>query len=86
MGARATLTRGQAIEPAALLEALLAAAPVGLGFLDADLRFIRLNAALASMHGVDRHEAVGSRTRPCGRRCRAISPRGCRPLWRTVLQ
>ena len=59
MGARATLTRGQAIEPAELLEALLAAAPVGFGFLDADLRFIRLNAALASMHGVDRHEAVG---------------------------
>ena len=59
MVARATLTRGQAIEPAELLEALLAAAPVGLGFLDADLRFIRLNAALASMHGVDRHEAVG---------------------------
>ncbi len=59
MVARATLTRAEAIEPAALLEALLDAAPVGLGFLDADLRFIRLNAALASMHGVDRHEAVG---------------------------
>jgi PAS domain S-box-containing protein len=59
MVARATLTRGQAIEPAELLEALLAAAPVGFGFLDADLRFIRLNAALASMHGVDRHKAVG---------------------------
>src|SRR3954451_3319392 len=59
MVARATLTRGQAIEPAELLEALLAAAPVGVGFLDADLRFIRLNAALASMHGEDRHEAVG---------------------------
>ena len=57
--ARATFTRGAAIEPGALLEALLAAAPAGLGFLDADLRFIRLNAALASMHGVDRHEAVG---------------------------
>jgi PAS domain S-box-containing protein len=56
---RQTLTRGEVIETGALLEALLAAAPVGLGFLDADLRCIRLNAALASMHGVDRHDAVG---------------------------
>ena len=56
---RETITGERAIEPAALLEALLAAAPVGLGFLDADLRFVRLNAALASMHGVDRHETVG---------------------------
>jgi PAS domain S-box-containing protein len=48
-----------AIEPSALLEALLAAAPVGMGFLDPGLRFVRLNAALAAMHGLDRQAAVG---------------------------
>jgi PAS domain-containing protein len=35
----------------ALLDTLLASAPVGLAFLDRDLRYVRVNHALATMHG-----------------------------------
>ncbi|HEY1190866.1 MAG TPA: PAS domain-containing protein, partial [Gemmata sp.] len=38
-------------ETLALLDALLNGAPLGVAFLDADLRYVRVNATLAAMHG-----------------------------------
>jgi PAS domain S-box-containing protein len=42
----------QQAETLALLHSVLAAAPVGLAFLDRDLRFVRINGALAALHGL----------------------------------
>ena len=42
----------RAAEALALVDALLASAPVGLGFLDMDLRFVRVNESLAAITGV----------------------------------
>jgi PAS domain S-box-containing protein len=39
-------------ETLALLDTVFAGAPVGLAFVDRDLRFVRINDALAAMHGV----------------------------------
>jgi PAS domain S-box-containing protein len=39
-------------DSSALLEALLGTAPIGLFFLDAELRYVRVNEALAEMNGV----------------------------------
>jgi PAS domain S-box-containing protein len=47
----------------ALLEAIFEHAPVGMGFWDADLRFVRINDALAAINGVPAGESVG-RTLP----------------------
>ncbi|MDE2619191.1 MAG: PAS domain-containing protein [Sphingomonadales bacterium] len=41
------------------LEALYDEAPIGLGFLDRDLRFVRINAALAEMNGFTAEEHIG---------------------------
>ncbi len=47
-------------EPAlAKLEALLSASPVGIGFLDRDLRYIRINEALASLNRRSPAEHIG---------------------------
>ncbi len=43
----------------ALLDALFASAPIGLGFWDRDLRFVRVNRALADMNGADPEDHVG---------------------------
>jgi len=44
-----------------LLETILATAPVGIGFLDPELRFVRLNEALARGNGLSREEHLGRR-------------------------
>jgi PAS domain S-box-containing protein len=49
--------------PDALLEAIFEHAPVGMGFWDASLRFVRINDALAAINGVPAAETVG-RTMP----------------------
>jgi PAS domain S-box-containing protein len=46
-------------ESATILETILATAPVGLGVLDRDLRFVRANEALARGNGVPREEHLG---------------------------
>ncbi|MEW5848238.1 MAG: PAS domain S-box protein [Myxococcota bacterium] len=43
----------------ALLDTLLMSAPVPMGFLDRDLRFQRVNAGLAALHGVRPEDDVG---------------------------
>jgi PAS domain S-box-containing protein len=43
----------------ALLDALFEQAPIGLGFWDRELRFVRLNSALAEMNGVPREAHIG---------------------------
>ncbi len=46
-------------ETLALLDTLFASAPVALAFLDTDLRYVRVNEALAGMHGKRPEEIVG---------------------------
>ncbi|WP_425430124.1 sensor histidine kinase [Cystobacter ferrugineus] len=68
-------------ESFALLDTFLNNTPIGLGFFGLDLRFIRLNDALASLHGKSRHEEVG-------RALHELSPRvatAVEPLLRQVL-
>lgn len=48
-------------ESRALLDTMLELSPVGLAFLDAELRCVRANAALAAMDGVPEGEHVGRR-------------------------
>ncbi|MBC2653314.1 PAS domain-containing protein [Novosphingobium flavum] len=57
----ATLLRQEAQLSAALseLEALYNEAPIGLGFLDRDLRFVRINTALADMNGFSIEAHIG---------------------------
>jgi PAS domain S-box-containing protein len=45
----------------AILDALFAHAPIGVGYVDADLRFRRVNAQLAAMNGVSPEGHVGLR-------------------------
>jgi PAS domain S-box-containing protein len=46
-------------EARALLETVLSAAPVGWAYLDRELRYVRVNAALAKLHGLPEVEHVG---------------------------
>jgi PAS domain S-box-containing protein len=46
-----------------LMDALLAAAPVAIGFLDKDLRYIRINQVLASINNLPLEEHLGRRYR-----------------------
>jgi PAS domain S-box-containing protein len=46
-------------ESATILETILATAPVGLGVLDRELRFVRVNEALAQGNGLPRGEHLG---------------------------
>ncbi|HUS62266.1 MAG TPA: SpoIIE family protein phosphatase [Acidimicrobiales bacterium] len=43
----------------ALLDAVFTQTPVGLGFLDQDLRFVRINDTLARLHGLSPEEHIG---------------------------
>jgi PAS domain S-box-containing protein len=47
----------------ALLDAIFASAPLGLAFIDRDLRYVRVNQLLADMNGVSREAHVGKRPR-----------------------
>jgi PAS domain S-box-containing protein len=46
-------------QDAALLDTLFTEAPVGLAFFDRDLRYVRVNTALAEINGVDAEDHVG---------------------------
>jgi PAS domain S-box-containing protein len=46
-------------ETLALLNSVIAAAPIGFAFLDNDLRYVRINAALAQINGLPEHEHLG---------------------------
>ena len=46
-------------EATALLDALIAAAPIGMAFLDSELRYVRVNDAMAEIHGVPAIEHLG---------------------------
>ena len=52
---------GTAQQSYAQLDTLLVSAPVGIGFWDRDLRFIRVNAALAAINELTPEEHVGKR-------------------------
>ncbi|MCC7546396.1 MAG: PAS domain S-box protein [Burkholderiales bacterium] len=69
--ARAAAAADRSTEPAfmdrdaldsahALLDAIYASAPVGLGFWDRQLRFVRVNARLAEMNGLPSEAHIGS--------------------------
>nr|WP_255449970.1 MULTISPECIES: ATP-binding protein [Myxococcaceae] len=45
--------------PLPMVDAVMAAAPVGLALLDPQLRFLRINAALAAVHGMQAEAALG---------------------------
>ncbi|MFY0572116.1 GAF domain-containing protein [Archangium lansingense] len=47
----------------ALLESFLAASPVGMAFLDRELRYVLVNPVLAAMNGKPREEHLGQRAR-----------------------
>ena len=49
------------LDETALLETLLASAPVGIGFLDRELRFVRLNETLAAANSRSREQHLGRR-------------------------
>ncbi|MDY7225564.1 PAS domain-containing sensor histidine kinase [Hyalangium rubrum] len=74
--------RAQLEESFALLDTFLNNAPMGMGFLDRDLRYIRLNDALAGLHGHRREEELG-------RTLREMTPHvaaAVEPLMRQVLE
>lgn len=76
------LAKTELEESFALLDTFLNNAPIGLGFLSRDLRFIRTNDALAALHGKTREEEVG-------RTLREMTPRAAdtiEPLMRRVLE
>ena len=65
-----------------MLDAMLAASPVGHAFVDRELRFVRVNSALAALHGLPIHEHLG-------RRIDEVLPPGApfvEPLCREVLE
>jgi PAS domain S-box-containing protein len=65
----------------AFFETILNAAPVGLAFLDRDLRFVHINAALASMNGLPAEAHIG---RTAGELYQPAAELW-EPLWRKVL-
>src|SRR4051794_19636434 len=68
--------------PDALLDAIFEHAPVGMGFWDASLRFVRVNDALAAINGLPAAESVG-RTMS-----EVLGPLGeqLEPLFRQILE
>jgi PAS domain S-box-containing protein len=57
--AAAEAARQESEEAQALLDAFFAASPVAVGLVDRDLRYRRMNAALAALAGTDPEKAVG---------------------------
>ena len=51
--------RTEAEETSALLEAVLAAAPIGIAVFDLDLRYVRVNEALAAITGIEVDDHLG---------------------------
>jgi PAS domain S-box-containing protein len=74
--------RTEARAAEALLEAFFDAAPVAAGFLDRELRYRRLNPALAALDGVRREDAIG---RTLAEVLPAAAPT-LEPLYRQVLE
>jgi PAS domain S-box-containing protein len=81
VGIARDLERDRALlEDRALLDGIFAAAPTGLAFVDTDLRYVRVNAALARMdgHAVDEHlgrrprDLLGPRAEPIEDALRAV--------------
>ncbi|MBA2462755.1 MAG: PAS domain-containing protein [Actinobacteria bacterium] len=66
----------------ALLDTLLLSAPVGIGFWDRNLRFVRVNDALAELNATPIDEHIG---KTLGEVIPEIAP-GIEPLYRRVLQ
>src|SRR4051812_33751883 len=52
--------QGQTLD-AAVLDAIIDAAPIAIGVFDADLRFMRANRAMAELNGMPEEEHVGRR-------------------------
>ena len=73
---------GTAQQSYAQLDTLLVSAPVGIGFWDRDLRFIRVNDALAAINGLTPEEHVG---KPLADVIGELSP-VLEPLYRRVLE
>jgi PAS domain S-box-containing protein len=69
-------------EALALLDILLATAPVGLSFLDRDLRYVRINNALAAINGVPVEQSLG---RTLWEVIPPVAPL-CEPHYRHVLE
>jgi two-component system CheB/CheR fusion protein len=58
---RALEAREEAERRAATLDALFAACPIGMALLDRELRYVRVNSALAAFHGVEPAQVEGRR-------------------------
>ena len=74
--------RADAEAARAMLDGFLQAAPVATGFLDRDLRYRRMNAALGAINGVDPGDAIG-------RTLHEVLPRlapSLEPFYRRVLE
>jgi PAS domain S-box-containing protein len=69
-------------ESHSLLDALLLSAPVGISFLDRDLRYLRINAVMAELNGIDSAAAVG---RSLNEVIPDLAPK-VEPLYRRVLR
>jgi PAS domain S-box-containing protein len=69
-------------ESAALVDALLASAPVGISFLDRNLRYLRMNDVMARINGVDPATVLG---RALGEVIPDLAPR-LEPFYRRVLE
>jgi PAS domain S-box-containing protein len=72
----------QARETAATLDALVATAPIGLGFWDRDFRYVRINDALAEINGIPHDEHLGRTLREMLPELAAT----LEPMWRRVLE
>src|SRR5262249_35074606 len=57
----AQAARQRSDESLASLDALLQNAPIGLGFMDTELRYVRVNAALAAINGLPAEAHIGRR-------------------------
>ncbi|HVM17395.1 MAG TPA: PAS domain S-box protein [Gaiellaceae bacterium] len=69
-------------ESYALLDSVLASAPVGIGFWDTDLRYVRVNDALAQINGLPAEEHPG---RTLAEVVPALAPQ-LEPIYRQVLE
>jgi two-component system cell cycle sensor histidine kinase/response regulator CckA len=66
----------------ALLDAIFTSAPLGLAFIDRDLRYVRVNQLLADMNGTSQEAHVGRRPRDL---LPDISLDACEETWRRIL-